>query len=143
MSVEASILHGYTSAWLMKHVQSGLMKVGQRKCARAALLAAGALAACAAQAQGASAQQEAGRVAVVSPAAQPLEMGRALEAPAGSSHAVLVEQVQLLEWTRRQPPRFGTEPSLAERSFGALFQAVSGGGSASQDLARINPDLPE
>jgi hypothetical protein len=70
-------------------------------------------------------------------------MGRALEAPAGSSHAVLVEQVQLLEWTRRQPPRFGAKPSLAERSFGALFQAVSGGGSASQDLARINPDLPE
>ena len=119
------------------------MNASQRGYATTLMLAAGLLWGEVVSAQDVSGEPGVARVAVVSPDVEPLEMGRPLETSGDSSRAELVEQLQLLEWDRQQPPRFASGSSLPERAFGVFFRAVSGGGGASKDLARINPDLPE
>ena len=91
---------------------------------------------------GAQPQGERSAVAVVSPTGDRLEVGEALDQSGQLTEPELIEYLQMLGWTRQQPPRIGSRDSIVGRSFAAAFQAVSGGANSSQDLVRVNPDLP-
>lgn len=57
--------------------------------------------------------------------------------------AELIERLQNVVWTERQAPQEGVPPAVASSMFTTMFQAVAGGGSGSQDLARLRTKRPE
>lgn len=94
-------------------------------------------------AQGPEDDQSRASVAIVS--AEPtdaVEM-KVLDPRGDLGQAELIERLQNVVWTERQAPQEGVPPAVASSMFTTMFQAVAGGGSGSQDLARLRSKRPE
>lgn len=89
-------------------------------------------------------RSETASVVVVSPEAAPEEERMKVLDPEGTlSEAELTQRVRFLSYTGGAAPRVGNQTAAAAGSaFNRAFQAISGGASGSQDLARIRSDLP-
>ncbi|WP_420426261.1 hypothetical protein [Algiphilus sp.] len=87
-------------------------------------------------------QRSAGVAIVTAEPTEVVEM-EVLDPRGTLGQAELIERLQNVVWTERQTPTEGVPPAVASSMFVTMFQAVAGGGSGSQDLARLRDDWPE
>lgn len=89
-----------------------------------------------------SEQRSTGVAIVTAEPTETVEM-EVLDPRGALGQAELIERLQNVVWTERQAPTEGIPPAVASSMFITMFQAVAGGGSGSQDLARLRDDWPE
>lgn len=87
-------------------------------------------------------RRSAGVAIVAAEPAESVEM-KALDGSGRLGQAELIERLQNVAWTERQPPTEGVPPAVLSNAFTTMFQAVAGGGGGSQDLARVRDDWPD